>query len=473
METGGGKFGYEDPDLDNRLDHDDDYDEEQEVERTQPFQPGTASTPYQPGAPYHVGEQMEMRTMQHEQSGLPDPSYQEETPLLERTPSISDLQKESYLRQKLKKAVDMIKDKFPKANFEKISIRRGTGKNEGKIVAVGSKKGEYKILKDDESGLMKTFLDSLKDQLGPMAEEIIPEDCDTIRETRQSLREAEIQLEQAETLSSQREEEKKEVEVLRRKIEQTDAQIVAIQDKQGLNLESEAELRRLEQLKKNYQTDLENKKKELDSLTKQARNREKEQAKVDRLRASLAAKESETNTMEERLNQTKTLDDLKEQESELQCQNEEDQAIIQDENASPSDKEAAEGRVAERNKELARLQTQIAERERGQPLLERVKEIFKKNGVTLTAVLLATGVTIRVVIGALTNTLKATGKALGNKVKDIGVKLGSLLPGLIGSIVSFLFKAAGQAIGFLAEHTWLLILAAVAFLFEQYLNKWR
>ena len=90
------------------------------------------------------------------------------------------------------------------------------------------------------------------------------------------------------------------------------------------------------------------------SLTKQPRNREKEQAKVDRLRASLAAKESETNAMEEKLNQTKPLDDLKERESELQHQNEEDQAIIQDENASPSDKEAAEGRVAERNEELAR-----------------------------------------------------------------------------------------------------------------------
>ena len=68
----------------------------------------------------------------------------------------------------------------------------------------------------------------------------------------------------------------------------------------------------------------------MDSLTKQAKNRGKKQAKVDRLRASLAAKESETNTMEERLNQTKQLDDLKEQESELQRQNEEDQAIIQD-----------------------------------------------------------------------------------------------------------------------------------------------
>jgi len=103
MAQGGGEFGYEDPDLDNRLDHDDS-DDGQEVNRTQPFQPGAASTPYQPGGPYHEGEQMEMRTTLHEQSGLPDTSYQEETPLLGRTPSISDLQKESYLRQTLKKS---------------------------------------------------------------------------------------------------------------------------------------------------------------------------------------------------------------------------------------------------------------------------------------------------------------------------------------------------------------------------------
>jgi len=177
--------------------------------------------------------------------------------------------------------------------------------------------------------------------------------------------------------------------------------------------------------------------------------------------------------MEERYNQTKLLDDPKEQESELQCQNEEDQAIIQDENASPSEKEAAEGRVAERNEELAHLQTQIVERERGRPLLERVKEIFKKYGVTLTAIVIAAGTTIGAVIGVLTRGLKATGKALGNGLKDIAAKLGSLLPGLIGLIVSFLFKAAGQVVGFLAEHTWLLILAVVAFLFEQYFKKQR
>ena len=205
----------------------------------------------------------------------------------------------------------------------------------------------------------------------------------------------------------------------------------------------------------------------MDLLITQGKNREKEQAKVDRLRASLAAKESKTKAMEERLDQTKSVDNLKEQESELQRQNEEDQAIIQDENASPSDKEAAEGRVAERNEELVHLQTQIMERERGRPLLERVKEIFKKYGVTLTAILIAAGTTIGAVIGALSRGLKA----FGNGLKDIAAKLGSLLPGMIGSIVSFLFKAAGQVVGFLAEHRWLLILATVAFLFEQYFKK--
>ena len=42
-----------------------------------------------------------------------------------------------------------------------------------------------------------------------------------------------------------------------------------------------------------------------------------------------------------------------------QKKDKEDQAIIQDENAFLSDREAAEVRVAERNEELARLKTQV------------------------------------------------------------------------------------------------------------------
>ena len=164
---------------------------------------------------------------------------------------------------------------------------------------------------------------------------------------------------------------------------------------------------------------------------------------------------------------------MKEQEIYLQRLNKEDQAIIQDEMATLFDKEAAEERVAARNEELARLKTQIAEREAAMPLQERVREIFKKYGVTVTAIFLAAGVTIGAVVGAITNALKTMGNQLANGLKTVGAKAASALPGLIGAIVSFLFKTAGQAIGYLAEHTWLLILAAVVFIFERYIKKRR
>jgi len=107
------------------------------------------------------------------------------------------------------------------------------------------------------------------------------------------------------------------------------------------------------------------------------------------------------------------------------------------------------------------------------PLRERIKEIFKKHGVTVTSILLAAGVTIGVVVNAITKGLKATGKAMANGVKEIGAKLGSLLPELIGQVAHFLFNTAAKAVGFLAEHTWLIILAVVAFLFEKYIKKRR
>ena len=85
----------------------------------------------------------------------------------------------------------------------------------------------------------------------------------------------------------------------------------------------------------------------------------------------------------------------------------------------------------------------------------------------MTAIFLAAGVTIGAVIGAITNALKKLGTDLGNGLKAFGAKAASALPGLIGKIVSLLFKSAGDAIEFLAEHTWLLILVVVAFLFEK------
>ena len=164
---------------------------------------------------------------------------------------------------------------------------------------------------------------------------------------------------------------------------------------------------------------------------------------MDRDQARLDEIERERNEIEERLNSTKVLEELKERESELKRENEEDQAIIQDENASLSERGVAEGRVAETNEELSRLQTQVEERERGLPLSERVKEIFKKYGVTVTVIFLAAGVTIGAVISAITNAPKSMGQQMANGLKAVGSKAASALPGLIGQIVSFLFKKAG------------------------------
>jgi len=147
--------------------------------------------------------------------------------------------------------------------------------------------------------------------------------------------------------------------------------------------------------------------------------------------------------------------------------------IINDDVAAEFDKEAAEERVAARNEELARLQTQMAEREDAMPLREKIKEILKKHGVTVMAIFLAAGATIGVVVRSSTKALEATGKAMAGGLKEIGAKLGSLLPGLIVQIAQFLFKTAAKAVGFLAEHTWLLILAAVIFVFEKYVKRRR
>ena len=254
---------------------------------------------------------------------------------------------------------------------------------------------------------------------------------------------------------------KEETQTLNEKVNREKAIIAQLKD----GPESDkAEIKRREQLVKNFEKELETKQKERVDLKKTLE-------KIGQLDSSISEEEREINAMEEGLNRTKTFDVLKEQERHLLRLNEEDQAIIQDEMEPSINKEAAEERVAARNEEIARLQTYIAEREANMPLRERVREIFKKYGLTVASIFIAAGVTIGAVIGAITNALKAMGKQLANGLKAVGAKAASALPGLIGSVVSFLFKTAGQAIGYLAEHTWLLILAVVAFLFQKLMKK--
>ena len=111
-------------------------------------------------------------------------------------------------------------------------------------------------------------------------------------------------------------------------------------------------------------------------LGKKAKDQEKAKEKVVWERAKLDDLERKRNNMQERLNSTKPLDDVNARESELRRQKAEYQELIDAEDTSPSDREAAVARV-QTNEELVPLQTQIAEREGAMLLRERIKEILK------------------------------------------------------------------------------------------------
>ena len=78
---------------------------------------------------------------------------------------------------------------------------------------------------------------------------------------RQRVEQAEKQQREAETIAAEKARENQEMINLQQKIERIQAQIDALQEEHSTNLESETELRRIRQLKKNYQTEFENKKK--------------------------------------------------------------------------------------------------------------------------------------------------------------------------------------------------------------------
>ena len=197
--------------------------------------------------------------------------------------------------------------------------------------------------------------------------------------------------------------------------------------------------------------------------------------KLFQINETYAKLDAEEKTFEQILGEKISLTDekrkqLEKDKEELEKANKEDREIINNRDADPDKRTRAEERVAFREREIRQINTQLEE---NKSLSEKVKEIFKKYGVTVTSIFLAAGVMIAAVVGTITKALKAMGKQMANGLKTLGQEAASALPRLIGSIVSFLFKTAGQVIGFLTKHTWLLILAVVVFLFDNFIKKRR
>ena len=129
--------------------------------------------------------------------------------------------------------------------------------------------------------------------------------------------------------------------------------------------------------------------------------------------------------------------------------------------------------IEEQTREIEQLERENEVIEERISLRDRVKSIFKKYGFTFVAVVTAVGVVIGVIVSNLKKGLTSVAKGLGNGLKAIGKRIGEILPGMIGAIASFIFKTAGEAIVFLSKNAWLLIVAVVLYLVEQFKKKSR
>ena len=163
---------------------------------------------------------------------------------------------------------------------------------------------------------------------------------------------------------------------------------------------------------------------------------------------------------------------LKEKEiEELQESIREDEEIANNENVELSIRERAREKIAEKLEQIDAIENEREELEERVSLREKVKNIFKKYGFTVAAVFLAVSTVIGVIVSSLTKGRKTVATGVGNGLKELGKKIAGILPGLIGAIVSFIFKTAGSVISFLGKNAWLLILGVVVFMVERFQKK--
>ena len=189
---------------------------------------------------------------------------------------------------------------------------------------------------------------------------------------------------------------------------------------------------------------------------------------------------------------------------------------VQDPAYSDDQRDMIEGRIkrlrgelTERNKEIDIVKgeaskqinqirgsiTNFLDKETG-TLGERIRTLSKEQGITIVSILTAVGMTIGVLIEALlggpsasaptsqsTTTSDKKGGArewIKNKLKALSQLLGKLadkalasLPGIIGSILSWILNRAKEVIGWLSQNLWALITGVGVLVYTYFMTKTR
>ena len=165
------------------------------------------------------------------------------------------------------------------------------------------------------------------------------------------------------------------------------------------------------------------------------------------------------------------------------------------------------GELTERNKEIDILKgeaskqinqiresiTKFLDKETG-TLGERIRTLFKEQGLTIVSILTAIGMTLGVIIEALLGGPSASTPTSGgtsgadkkggarewikNKLKALSQLLGKLadkalesLPGIIGSIISWILNRAKEVVGWLSQNLWALITGVGVLIYTYFMTK--
>ena len=127
---------------------------------------------------------------------------------------------------------------------------------------------------------------------------------------------------------------------------------------------------------------------------------------------------------------------------------------------------------------------------------ERIKTLFKEQGITVVSILTALGMTLEVLIEALlggpsttstptpqsttTNDKKGVRDWIKSKLKALSQLLGKLadkalvsLPGIIGSLLSWILNRAKEVVGWLSQNLWALITGVGVLIYTYFMTNRR
>ena len=153
------------------------------------------------------------------------------------------------------------------------------------------------------------------------------------------------------------------------------------------------------------------------------------------------------------------------------------------------------GRYSNQIYQIRESITKLLDKETG-TLGERIRTLFKEQGITIVSILMALGMTLGALIEALlsgpsvsTTTSESTTtsdkkggakewiknklKALSQLLGKVADKVSAALPRIIGSILSCILKRAKEVIGWLSQNLWELITGVGVLIYTYFMTKAR